>query len=91
VILPHFRGEVEIGAQKSAAQFGHQLFHALVGNGATVGYAAIAVVALAVASWRAFQAQGKSSPTRWTGWSGSLARTSANQLVVASFSCSKNR
>src|SRR5208337_5196886 len=46
---------------------------------AEAGYAATAVVTRAAASWRAFQAQGKSSPTRWAGWSGSLARTSASQ------------
>jgi hypothetical protein len=46
---------------------------------AEAGYAATAVVTRAAASWRAFQAQGIISPTRWAGWSGSLARTSASQ------------
>ena len=46
---------------------------------ADAGYAAAAVAIDAAASWRAFRAQGKSSPTRWAGWSGSLARTSASQ------------
>jgi hypothetical protein len=45
---------------------------------AVFDYMATAVGTCAAASLRAFQAQGIISPTRWAGWSGSLARTSAS-------------